>query len=171
MFLGGWGLMTVVAMVPATLPTVRLVGVTRGYGAATLFLAGYVATWIAIGVLGYIVLSPLSGAVAWLGTAALLAGAAAYELSPLKDACLRRCRSPVRVLMQPTLRASFQHGLECAGCCVVLMGLIVALGLMSIWWMLAFGAALIVQKVLPFGDRSPRLVAGGLLVGAVSVWI
>lgn len=98
MFLGGWVLMVGVGMVPGTLPAARLMTAARGPLGGAAFLLGYVALWTALGVIGFVALSPLTPAVRWAGTSAALAATAAYELSPLKDACLRRCRSPLRLL-------------------------------------------------------------------------
>jgi predicted metal-binding membrane protein len=170
MFLGGWLVMTGVGMVPGTLPAARLVAVTRGAFSATAFLLGYAGVWLAIGVAGYVVLSPVAPAVRWAGAAAALAATAAYELSPLKDACLRRCRSPLRILLQPALTGGVRHGVDCAGCCAFLMGLMVALGLMSVVWMAVLALVVLVQKAAPFGERSPRVLALALASAAVVAW-
>jgi predicted metal-binding membrane protein len=171
MFLGGWAVMTGVGMVPGTLPVTRLVAATRGRGPAIGFLAGYVAVWILIGIVGFLVFSPLGPAVRWAGAGAALAAAAAYELSPLKNACLRRCRSPLRVLLVPSLAGGVRHGLDCAGCCAFLMALMVALGLMSLVWIGLLALVVFVQKAAPFGERSPRVLALLLATAALVTWI
>jgi len=171
MFLGGWALMIGVGMLPGTLPATRLVAVTRGAAAAALFVAGYLAVWFALGVVGFLVLSPLAPAVRWAGAGAALAAAALYELSPLKDACLRRCRSPLRILLSSSLPAGVRHGVDCAGCCAFLMALMVALGLMSIAWVAALALVVLVQKAAPFGAGTPRVLAPLLAAAAVMTWI
>jgi len=171
MFLGGWSLMVGAGMIPATLPAARLVGMTSGPVSAATFLLAYAAAWIALGVVGFFVFSPLAPAVRWAGAGAVLVVTAAYELSPLKDACLRRCRSPLRVLFQPSLTGGIVHALDCAGCCVFLMALMVALGLMSIGWIALLAVVVIVQKAAPFGQRSPVLLAYALAATAVVTWI
>ena len=171
MFLGGWVLMVGVAMVPATLPAAKLVNATRGVVGATVFLLGYAAAWIGIGVVGFLALSPLAPAVRWAGAGAVLLATAAYELSPLKDACLRRCRSPLRVLLQPSLPAGVAHALDCAGCCAFLMALMAALGLMSLGWIALLALVVLVQKAAPFGPRSPALVALALAGMGLVTWI
>jgi predicted metal-binding membrane protein len=67
-----------------------------------MFVAGYLATWTAAGLAGYLIAvgAPDSGALSWDGggryvTAGILAATAAYQLTPLKDRCLRHCRNPV----------------------------------------------------------------------------
>ncbi len=162
--------MTAVGMVPGTLPAARLVAVTRGPLASAAFVFAYGAVWLAVGVVGFAVLSPLGPAVRWAGAGAALAVTAAYELSPLKDACLRRCRSPLRILLQPSLAGGLRHGIDCAGCCAFLMALMVALGLMSIVWMGVLALVVLVQKASPFGVRSPRVGAAALAIAAVTVW-
>ena len=107
-----------VGMVPGTLPAARLVGGTRGSVNGAVFLLGYCTLWLVLGLLGYVVLTPFSTALGEIGAGALLVAAAVYELSPLKDACLRRCRSPVRLLFHPSFAGGISHGLDCAGCCV-----------------------------------------------------
>jgi predicted metal-binding membrane protein len=171
MFLGGWALMVGVGMVPATLPAARLVNGARGVVSAAAFLLSYAAVWIGLGVVGFVALSPLTPAVRWAGAGAVLLATAAYELSSLKDACLRRCRSPLRVLFQPALAGGVLHALDCAGCCAFLMALMVALGLMSFGWIALLALVVLVQKAAPFGARSPALVALALVGTAVVTWI
>jgi len=172
MFLGGWALMVGVGMVPGTLPAARLMASARGIFGGARFLFGYVAVWIGLGVIGFVALSPLAPAVRWVGAGTILVAAAAYELSPLKEACLRRCRSPLRLLFQPSsLAGGVLHGLDCAGCCVFLMGLMVALGLMNIGWLALLALIVFVQKAAPFGGRSSVVLASVLAITAVLVWI
>ena len=171
MFLGGWALMVGVGMLPGTLPSARLVGTARGPVSAGVFLAGYAAAWLAFGAAGYLVLAPLAPAVRWAGAGGALVAAAAYELSPLKDACLRRCRSPLRFLMQPSLAGGIRHALDCAGCCAFLMALMVALGLMGIAWVVVLAVVVLIQKAAPFGARSPRVLVFALATAAVVTWI
>ncbi len=159
-----------VGMLPGTLAVARLVAATRGAAHAVAFLAGYVVVWLALGVAGFLVLSPFGPVVRWAGAGAALAATAAYELSPLKDACLRRCRSPLRVLLGPSLAGGVRHGLDCAGCCAFLMALMVALGLMSVAWIAVLALVVLVQKAAPLGERSPRLLALALVTAAVVAW-
>src|SRR4029078_9504982 len=99
---------------------------------------------------------------AWNNTGRWVAGgtllvAAVYELTPLKDVCLSKCRSPLGFLLGAwrdgpggALQMGAKHGAWCVGCCWALMASLFALGLMSIVWM-AFVAALIAaEKTLPW---------------------
>src|SRR6185369_14710769 len=93
----------------------------------------------------------------WLAGGTLVV-AAAFELTPLKDVCLGKCRSPLGFLIgawRDGLRGAFamgaKHGAWCVGCCWALMASLFALGVMSIAWM-AFVAGLIAaEKLLPWG--------------------
>jgi predicted metal-binding membrane protein len=170
MFLSGWGLMIAIGMLPGTLPLARFVAAARGALDAVAFVGGYVAVWLAIGLAGFVLLSPAAPAVRWAGAGVVVLAAAVYELSPLKDACLRRCRSPLRILLHPSLAGGVRHGVDCAGCCAFLMAMMVALGLMSIAWMLALAVVVFVQKAAPFGGRSSRLLALALATAAVVTW-
>lgn len=158
-------------MVPGTLPAARLVAATRGLVGGAAFLLAYAAVWIALGIVGFLAFSPLAPAVRWAGAGVLLLATAAYELSPLKDACLRRCRSPLRLLFLGSLSGGAMHALDCAGCCVFLMGLMAGLGLMSLAWVGALALVVLVQKAAPFGASSTRLLALALGSAAVLTWI
>jgi predicted metal-binding membrane protein len=171
MFLGGWAVMVGVGMVPGTLPAARLVTATRGAFGGASFLLAYAAVWMALGVVGFLALSPFVPAVRWAGAGAILTATAAYELSPLKDACLRRCRSPLRLIFHPSSIGGLIHAFDCAGCCIFLMSLMVALGLMSIGWIALLTLVVLVQKAAPFGSRSTRLLALALAGAAVMTWL
>lgn len=160
-----------VGMMPGTIPATRLVVATRGPAHAAAFIAGYVVTWLGVGLAGFLLLSPLAPAVRSADAGAALVATAVYEVSPLKEACLRRCRSPLRVLLQSSFAGGMRQGLDCAGCCAFLMLLMVALGLMSVAWIALLAAVVFVQKAAPFGGRSAPALAVALGAGAVATWI
>lgn len=160
-FIAGWTLMMVAMMLPSIAPLVLLYR-----GPRSRLAAGYLAVWSAIGVLPY-------AAMEWDLAPALpivLALAGAYELSPLKSACLRRCRSAPTFLMEHyrsgPLRLGVEHGVWCSGCCVGLMAVLVLAASMSLAWAAAIAAAVFVQKVLRFGAASAQLTGVALLVAA-----
>ena len=108
----------------------------------------------------------------------ILVVAAVYELTPLKEVCLRHCRSPLGFLLGSwrdgltgALQMGAKHGAWCVGCCWALMAALFALGVMSIAWM-AFVAALIAaEKTLPWGravtyGTAAILLALGVLIVA-----
>jgi predicted metal-binding membrane protein len=169
-FLGVWIVMMAAMMLPSVAPTVALqarMTQRRSPVAPLAFVSGYLVTWTAAGALAYgaFVLGRelLGGALAWdeagrWAAGATLALAAVYELTPLKDVCLAKCRSPLGFLLgawrdgvHGALSMGMRHGAWCVGCCWALMAALFALGVMSLAWM-AFVAALIaLEKLLPWG--------------------
>lgn len=168
-FLSVWIVMMTAMMFPSVWPTVVLYGHMarrKARAAPLVFAAGYLATWTAAGVVAYGVFdigrTLLGDELAWDNAGRWLAGgtlvlAGAYELTPLKDVCLAKCRSPLGFLIsawRDGLWGGFnmgaRHGAWCVGCCWALMASLFALGVMSLAWM-AFVAALIaLEKTLPW---------------------
>jgi predicted metal-binding membrane protein len=185
-FLGVWVVMMAAMMFPSLAPTVALYArMTRDRAAPLIFTGGYLVTWTVAGASAYALARAGDAAVGdvlaweragrWLAGATLLA-AAVYELTPLKDVCLGKCRSPLGFLLGSwrdgrvgALRMGAGHGGWCVGCCWALMASLFALGVMSIAWM-AFVATLIaVEKTLPWRRAATYgtaaiLAALGLLV-------
>jgi len=175
-FVGAWVVMLAAMMFPSIAPMVLMharVQAAKGErdrtaaaGATAMFVTGYLIVWAVAGLVGYAIVQggeALSvDALAWDEGGPYLAGgvivaAAAYQLTPLKDVCLTKCRNPLSFVMghwHPgrigALRMGIEHGGWCVGCCVALMAVMFALGVMSVGWM-AFVAALIaVEKLLPY---------------------
>jgi predicted metal-binding membrane protein len=163
-FLAAWTLMMAAMMLPSIAPLALLYR-----GSRTRLAAGYLAVWAAIGLLPYAAMEKeLEPALP-----IVLALAGVYELSPLKSACLRRCRGAAAFLMEHyrsgPVRLGVEHGLWCLGCCVGLMAVLVLGAAMSLVWAAVIAAAVFVQKVLPAGEVSARLMGVGLLIAAVAV--
>ncbi len=102
---------------------------------------------------------------------AAIAAAGLYQLTPLKEACLRHCRGPLRYIVGGwregrlgALRMGSEHGLYCVGCCWGLMLALFALGVMSLFWTAVVAAAILAEKVLPHGQRLVRVLALALVV-------
>lgn len=171
-FLGAWGLMMMAMMLPSAAPLVLLYRSAGpgGRAAHTVWLvAGYLLTWLAVGVPVYLAQQALalaaeaSMAVADAvpyGVAAVLATAGAYQLTPLKDYCLRQCRSPLDFLVQRwrggavgAWRLGVEHGLYCLGCCWGLMAVLVAAGAMGLAWVTLIALLVFAEKLLPGGRR------------------
>jgi predicted metal-binding membrane protein len=166
-FLWLWLAMSAAMMLPAVIPATYLAAAVGR--SATLFVLGYAAVWAAAGLVAWEAVRVLHGAGRWLAAAAVLV-AAVYELTPLKDACLRHCRAPLgSLLRRRSLRAGLEHGALCLGCCWALMLALAALGIAGLLWMAAFAAVVFVEKVTPVGERCSKLVAAGLL--AAAVWV
>ena len=95
--------------------------------------------------------------------AGVIAIAAIYQLTPLKDVCLAKCRSPLAFVVGSwrsgrigAARMGIEHGAWCVGCCWALMATLFALGLMSITWTVVIAAVVALEKLLPWERRQPR---------------
>jgi predicted metal-binding membrane protein len=190
-FLGVWVVMMAAMMLPSVSPTVALYSrMTRERSRLLplIFTCGYVLTWAGAGVVAFAIAAGGGGiagdVLSWDRAGRWVAGvtlvvAAVYELTPLKEACLGRCRSPLGFLLgswrdgrSGAVEMGARHGAWCVGCCWALMASLFALGVMSIVWM-AFVAGLIaVEKTVPwrrvatFGTAAILLVLGVLLLAA-----
>jgi predicted metal-binding membrane protein len=189
-FLGVWVVMMAAMMVPSVWPTVTLyahMARRKSRAAPLVFAAGYLAAWTAAGLVAYGVFdlgrALLEDDLAWDNAGRWLAGctlvvAAAYELTPLKDVCLTKCRSPLGFLIsawRDGLLGGFnmgaRHGAWCVGCCWALMGSLFALGVMSLAWM-AFVAALIaLEKTLPWRRTVIYATAALLLLLGIALLV
>ena len=188
-FLGVWVVMMAAMMFPSIAPMVvmevriqqgRAAGQATTVEATALFVSGYLLTWTAAGLLGYGIYvlgrAATGDAFSWDNAGPYLAGgivlaAAAYQLTPLKDVCLRHCRSPFAFLMKHwrpglwgALRMGVIHGGWCVGCCWALMAALFALGVMSLGWMALIAALIAVEKLLPWKALANRGIAVLLLV-------
>jgi predicted metal-binding membrane protein len=194
-FIAIWVVMMAAMMFPSVAPTVALYARmtrTRAPYAPLAFTAGYLLVWSVVGVVAFAIATGASavdsGALEWDRAGRPIAGAtliaaAVYELTPLKEMCLGKCRSPLGFLLgtwrdgwSGGLRMGAKHGLWCVGCCWALMAALFALGVMSVPWM-AFVAALIaLEKTLPWrrtatSTTTAALFALGVLVLAAPGWV
>lgn len=187
-FSGVWVVMMAAMMFPSLAPTVALYARMtrrRGLDRSLLFAGGYLVVWGAVGLGAYGLFalgrSLFGGDLAWHAggrwfAAGVLAFAALYELTPLKDVCLAKCRSPLGFLLgtwrdgRPgALEMGCRHAGWCLGCCWALMAALFALGIMSLTWM-AFVAALIaLEKTVPWRRGVTWGTAAILLALAVAV--
>jgi predicted metal-binding membrane protein len=176
-FVTSWVVMMVAMMLPAAAPVVGVYALAarRGVVAAVpVFLAGYLAVWALSAAPAYavsrLVDDPLMEGQAWVSrlVGGTLLAAAVYQLSPLKAACLRHCRSPMSFFLsrrqslsrpRTAFAAGAGHGLYCLGCCWALMAVLVAVGGMQLGWALALAAVITVEKLGPFALAVSRLVA------------
>jgi predicted metal-binding membrane protein len=149
------------------------------------FVGGYLLIWTAFGLLAYGLYVGARSlpipALSWHHGGPYLAGsvllaAAIYQLTPIKDGCLRRCRAPLDFVLTRwrdgpagALRMGVAHGAWCVGCCWGLMAALFALGVMSLTWMIAVAGLIAVEKLLPWRQLANRLVAVTLLALALGV--
>jgi predicted metal-binding membrane protein len=152
------------------------------------FAAGYLVTWTGAGVLAFSIAfggHRLAGDVlAWDRAGRWVAGgtlvlAAVYELTPLKNVCLGKCRSPLGLLLRNwsggrsgAVRMGMRNGAWCVGCCWALMASLFALGVMSITWMAVVAGLIAAEKTVPwrrvaiYGTAAILLALGVLLFTA-----
>ena len=193
-YVGIWTTMMAAMMLPSALPMVVLFSrvsrerARRGFAELVpswLFVAGYLAVWTAYGLVAYgIYRAVIAAGTEWLAwdragpyvAGAALAAAGLYELTPLKDVCLRHCRSPLHFLLHDwrkgrlgAFRMGAEHGAFCVGCCWGVMLALFALGVMSLFWMAVVAAVILAEKLAPAGDRLTRLFAVALI--ALGVWV
>jgi predicted metal-binding membrane protein len=138
-------------------------------------VGGYLVTWTIFGVAAFGIFHLLQGldieAFSWAEGGPFLAGgvivaAALYQLTPLKDACLTRCRSPLDFLTERwrdgvggAILLGLEHGAWCVGCCWALMGALFALGVMSVAWMVFIAALIATEKLFPWKKFANRAIA------------
>jgi predicted metal-binding membrane protein len=175
-YLGIWVTMTAAMMLPSEAPAALLVARLKRDLPTLLFLAGYLAVWTVYGLAAYglfrLVTSFDTGWLAWdeggpYAAASVIAAAGIYELTPLKQLCLRRCRR-----LHPdghAFRSGLANGLRCVGCSGGLMAVLFALGVMSLVWMVFVAAVIFAEKVLPRGVLLSRIVAPALVV--LGIWV
>ncbi len=194
-YLVSWVVMMSAMMFPSIVPMVLTFGFVqrRQHDRGSIehavfswvFVGGYLLTWTAFGLLAYglyVGVRSLSiPELSWHRGGPYLAGgvllaAAVYQLTPIKDACLRRCRSPLDFVLTHwrdgpagALRMGIVHGAWCIGCCWGLMAALFALGVMSLTWMLAIAGLITIEKLLPWRKLANRLVAITLVVLALGV--
>jgi predicted metal-binding membrane protein len=193
-FLAVWVVMMGAMMFPSVAPTVALysrMARERSPLSPLLFAAGYLVTWGGAGVLAFaaaVAGGRIGGDVlAWDRGGRWVAGAtlvlaAVYQLTPLKDACLGKCRSPLGFLLgswrdgpRGALEMGAKNGAWCVGCCWALMAALFALGVMSISWMAFVSALIAVEKTVPwrrlatYGTAAILLGLGVLLLTAPGI--
>jgi predicted metal-binding membrane protein len=176
-------------MFPSVAPTValyaRMIGTSRLL--PLLFAGGYLATWACAGVIAFLLGLAAShatgGGLSWQHAGRPIAGAtlvmaAVYELTPLKNVCLGKCRSPLGTLLGSwrggwtgALRMGTKNGAWCVGCCWALMASLFALGVMSAIWMALVAGLIAVEKVLPWRRPATYGTAAVLLTLGVLVLV
>jgi predicted metal-binding membrane protein len=183
-----WAVMMVGMMLPSVIPTVLIyAAVARKAGKqglpvapTSLFVSGYITMWLVFSLLATCLqwgldkaslLSPMMMTNSLVFGACLLITAGIYQCLPIKDACLRQCRSPVEYISQHWRKGNngafhmgIHHGLYCVGCCWVLMGLLFLGGVMNLLWIAAITVFVLVEKILPFGD------VGGRITGLIMIF-
>jgi predicted metal-binding membrane protein len=107
-----------------------------------------------------------------------LLAAGLYQWTPLKDACLTRCRTPLSFILShggfkgkaaASVQVGLLHGLYCVGCCWMLMALLFVGGVMNLLWIAALAILVLLEKLLPTGLWVARAAGAGFI--AAAVWL
>ncbi|MCZ6482209.1 MAG: DUF2182 domain-containing protein [Alphaproteobacteria bacterium] len=190
-----WSVMMVGMMLPGATPMILLFAMINrkkreaGYpfvptGA---FALGYAGAWTAFSLFATILqwalhsaalLSPMLVSTSAVLAGALFIAAGTYQLTPLKHACLKNCRSPVHFIMTRwrsgaggALRMGLEHGAYCVGCCWFLMGLLFVLGVMNLLWVAALTILVLVEKAAPHGEWTARISGVAMLAAGLYLLI
>src|SRR5436305_3466803 len=190
-----WAVMMAAMMLPSVAPVTLLVAniarqrAAKGgaFGAGTaLFVLGYLVVWVGFAGLATLLqwgldeaglLSDTMALANRLVAAAVLVAAGVYQITPLKEACLRHCRSPLDFLLfhwreggLAALKSGVGHGAYCLGCCWMLMALLFVGGIMNLAWIAAIALLVLIEKTLPGGSWMGRVVGAVLVAwGAVAL--
>lgn len=188
-FTGSWVLMMAAMMLPSIVPTLTVYAAERRVRTPTswlAFVAGYLLAWTVAGLCAYGLFelgkALLGTELAWHRAGrwvagGVLAAAAAYEFTPLKQVCLARCRgqlggppSAARHDRHATLANGLRSGGWCLGCSWALMAGLFALGVMSVTWMAVIAGLVALEKAGPWpraGRTATALVLAGLALGVL----
>jgi predicted metal-binding membrane protein len=188
-YVAGWTVMMAAMMLPSALPMIGLYaathrspeGASRKILSVALFTLVYLGVWAATGVPMYFASALLAGsdaAALGYGIAAMLVVAGSFQISSLKQMCLRHCRSPIAFFLghwrsgwRGSLAMGWAHAIYCLGCCWALMVVLVVAGAMGLAWVLLVSAAVAAEKLLPGGSWIARGVGVALVLLGVAVAI
>jgi predicted metal-binding membrane protein len=181
-----WWLMMMAMMLPSATPAILLYARVRrsrdeGRGVAKtwVFLIGYLAVWLCFSIVAAVTqMLAADHAMAIrdpTATSGLLILAGAYQLSPLKSACVSQCRSPAQFITRHwragwvgAMRLGVIHGAYCVGCCWLLMGLLFVGGVMNLAWIIGLTVLVAAEKLFPRKLWLPQISGVGLIVWGAS---
>jgi predicted metal-binding membrane protein len=193
-----WWVMMIAMMLPSAAPMILLhakvdgsvrtrAGESAGLMPTAAFTLGYLLAWGGFSVLAVALqwhferlglLSPqMMSSTSTVFAAILLLFAGAYQLSAIKQACLRHCRGPIQFLSRHwrpgaagALTMGLRHGALCVGCCWGLMALLFFGGIMNLYWIAGLALIVLIEKVMPLGARVSQL-SGALLLLAGAAFL
>lgn len=190
-----WWFMMVAMMLPSAAPNILLAAALNRrsnadrppYGTAGFFSAGYLLAWLFFSAVAVVAQWTLerSGLLSFMMqstsshlTGGLLLAAGLWQLTPIKQACLRHCRSPVEYLTRHrrpgncgALVMGMGHGTYCLGCCWFLMALLFAGGVMNLYWIVGLALFVLAEKMLARGAWFGRAAGVGLIVAGIAVLV
>ena len=188
-----WWVMMVAMMIPSAAPMILLFAAINRkqrekgtpFVATGVFVGGYLIAWgvfslLATGLQWGLeqmgLMTSMMVATSGLFGGLVLIAAGVYQLTPLKQACLRHCRSPMQFVTHHwrrgstgALRMGIEHGAFCLGCCWTLMALLFVGGVMNLYWIVGLTIFVLLEKTIPAGHRLGSL--SGLVLIAWGVWM
>ncbi|MGQ4807290.1 hypothetical protein NKDENANG_00634 [Candidatus Entotheonellaceae bacterium PAL068K] len=183
-----WWIMMVAMMLPGASPMVLLFArIQRSqkvkaapFVSTSVFTLGYLVAWGVFSVLAagaqWILeraglLSTMMVSTSGLFAGILLLVAGIYQLTPLKHACLKHCRSPLQFIMHHwrdgtfgAFRMGVHHGAVCLACCWFLMALLFVSGVMNLYWIIGLAIFVLLEKTIPAGHWLGSITGLGLMV-------
>jgi len=194
-----WAVMMVAMMTPSAAPMILMfAGINRRrqnqqapYVPTSVFLLGYLVVWAAFSVLAAAaqwglhavsLLSPMMVSTSPVLGGMLLLVAGIYQWTPLKHACLSKCRSPVGFVLNEwregrwgAFLMGLKHGSYCTGCCWPLMALLFVAGVMNLLWVAAIAGFILLEKMAPTGQRMGQaagalMIVGGVVLLGLTLW-
>ena len=188
-----WAEMMVAMMIPSAAPMILTFAMVqrkrceqeRSFVPTGIFLLGYLIVWTGFSALAALaqwvlhakaLLSPMMVGNSPILGGALLIVAGVFQWTPLKNACLNQCRSPLNFLMTDWREGNFgallmglKHGAYCTGCCWILMALLFVAGVMNIWWIAIIAVFVLLEKIAPKGLLVGKIA--GVALAAWGVWM
>lgn len=188
-----WWLMMIAMMLPSAAPTILLAAAINRrtqseqppYGAAAWFTAGYLLIWLVFSVFAVVTqvwlessgrLSTMMHSNSRTLSALLLCAAGLWQFTPIKQACLRHCRSPVHFLTahrkpgsSGALQMGMGHGAFCLGCCWFLMALLFAGGIMNVYWIAGLALFVLLEKTISRGELFGRISGAMLVIAGIAL--
>jgi predicted metal-binding membrane protein len=193
-----WAVMMIGMMTPSAAPMILIyaragrmaAAAGRPLAATSWFVAGYLLMWTGFAfaataaqwILGrFALLDPTMATASTRLGGVVLVAAGCYQWTPLKDACLAQCQSPLlfierhggfRSAVGDALRLGATHGLSCIGCCWALMLLLFVGGIMNVLWIAGLTVLALAEKTLPIKRRfAPRFVGTALVLAGVGLLV
>jgi predicted metal-binding membrane protein len=188
-----WAVMMMAMMLPTVAPSAAAFSMLaarrepqrRGSGTTAMYVTGYASMWIAYAapaallqwaLTHALLLDAMARSTSSLLSAAILLAAGLYQFTPLKTACLSKCRTPLGYFManwrdgaRGALVLGARHGSYCVGCCWALMAVMFVVGAMNLVWMGLLASLMLGEKLIPAAWRFDRLVGSALIIAGA--WV
>lgn len=190
-----WAVMMVGMMIPSAAPLILIytrvgrqaAAQRQPFAASAWFAGGYLLTWISFAFIATIVqwvvereglLTPAMASASNIFGGLTLIAVGLYQWTPLKDACLRECQSPLQFIQRHggfradpigSLALGVRHGVYCVSCCWVLMALLFVGGVMNVLWIALIMIFVLIEKLVPAGRLISQVSGAGFL--AAGVWL